>query len=403
MSYNSYSCLRDNYYFLKKMAVSLNCMSKFISYDGTNIIMIRQPDSALLFRFYDGNQYGIGFFDDPYKSSLEDVSKTALGYKLISVNKNNIILVKGKDHLYLADYDMYNVKNVQSTEGDKYKMGNPTINWNKKLNPYKSDDEIYMQINFINDNFISAISSNSSSHVNNYILNLKTNEWINVKDIRELDKTTKVNYMDSRMMFYLDCEKSEDNFTVVIINGDIIEKTVFTIKNMTNLACSRQAKMLSNFDKDKKELNVLSFEKFFNNNLDWEVHKIEFLDDKEFYITHNISTNAFIVATSKNIYVKLIGIDEWYPVLVDSSDTYIINDLEGNLYDTSSSIWTGIHVNNDKVVCSDLIGNTYFMKYTENGIVLKNTELNKMFEHEIFNQLFENAIFDDKYKITCIN
>jgi hypothetical protein len=403
MSYSTYRYLIDNYYFLKKMAVSLNCMSKFISYDGTNIIMIRQPDSALLFRFYDGNRYGIGFFGDPYKSSLEDVSKTALGYKLISVNKNNIILVKGKDHLYLADYDMYNVKNIQSTEGDKYKMGNPTINWNKKVNPYKSDDEQYMQINFINDNFISAISSNSSSHVNNYILNLKTNEWINVKDIRELDKTTKVNYMDSRMMFYLDCEKSEDNFTVVIINGDIIEKTVFTIKNMTNLACSRQAKMLSNFDKAKKELNVLSFEKFFNNNLDWETHKIEFLDEKEFYITHNISTNAFIVATSKNIYVKLIGIDEWYPVLVDTSDTYIINDLEGNLYDTSSSIWTGIHVNNDKVVCSDLIGNTYFMKYTENGIVLKNTELNKMFEHEIFNQLFENAIFDDKYKITCIN
>ena len=383
--------------------MSLSCMSKFISYNGTNIVMIRQPDSALLFRFYDGNRYGIGFFCDPYKNSLEDVSKTALGYKLISVNKNNIILVKGKDHLYLADYDMYNVKNVQSTESENYKMGNPTINWNKKVNPYKSDDEEYLQINFINDNFISAISSNSSSHVNNYILNLKTNEWLNVKDIRELDKTTKVNYMDSRMMFYLNCENSEDNFTVVIINGDIIEKTVFTIKNMTNLACSRQAKMLSNFDKAKKELNVLSFEKFFNNNLDWETHKIEFLDEKEFYITHNISTNAFIVATSKNIYVKLIGIDEWYPVLVDSSDTYIINDSEGNLYDASSSIWTGIHVYDDKVVCNDLIGNTYFMKYTENGIVLKNTELNKMFEHDSFNQLFKNALFDDKYKITYIN
>ena len=383
------------------MAVSLNCMSIFISYDGTNIVMIRQPDSALLFRFYDGCRTAIGFFNDPYKNSLKDVSKTALGFKLISVNKNNIILVKDKDNLYIADYDIYNVKNLQQI-GDKFKIGNPTINWNKKVNPYKSDDENYQIIKFINDNFITAISS-----VNKYILNLKTNEWINVKDIIELYNTTTINYIDNhRIIFYLDYKKSEDNLTAVIINEDIIGKKVFTIKNMSNLASSRQAKMLSIFDKDKKELNILSYEKLFNNNLDWEIHQIEFLDKKEFYITHNISTNAFIVATSKNIYVKLIGIDEWYSVLLDTSDssdsseTYIINDLEGNLYDTSSSIWTGIHVYDDKVVCSDLIGNTYFIKFTENGIVLKNTELNKMFEHDSFNQLFKNVIFDDKYKIT---
>lgn len=156
--------------------------------------------------------------------------------------------------------------------------------------------------------------------------------------------------------------------------------------------------MFSKFNQDANILQILPIEKLIMNYLDWDINPIQFTDEKEFYVTHNITENAFIVASNKNIYIKLIGTDDQNKAIFDSKDTYNIF-VEDTLYDTTNVIWSKILVH--EVVFVSLFGYTYYLKYTDNGAIIIKTQLPAIYgSDEIFNKIFATEKFNDKYTIT---
>ena len=367
----------------------------FASYDGNNIVVTR-IDGSLYITFRNGHRFGVGYLYDPYKNSMEDHRKSSMGFKYVAVNKNNIILSKDYDDLYLATFDMFDIKNVTQFD-ETYKQGNPKINWERKINPLKMEDERYVGIGFFNDEYIHTITQTKSNTIVEYLYNLKTNVWIN---LHEINDTETFNFVGNPVLFFLDYSKTDNNLTTFCPNSGKIEKKTMSIKDITNIACSRQTRMLSKFSENANLLHILPYEKLFVNDLEWEIHPIEFTDEKEFYITHNISENAYIVATNKNIYIKLIGTDDWIKAIFDSKDTYniFVGDI---LYDTTNIIWSKILIHEDKVVLVSLFGYTYYLKYTDNGAIIIKTQLPAIYaSDEIFNKIFALAKFNDKYTIT---
>lgn len=367
----------------------------FVSYDGISLVICR-IDGSLCFTFRNKSRFGLGYFNDPYKNSINDNRESSMGLKYIAVNKNNILLSKDYDHIYISTFNFDKLKNIEQVDNN-FKKGNPSIEWECKINPLKLENERYCGIGFLNDENIFAIATTKLDTINIYICNLKTNEWININEIND---TETFNFIDNNMLFFLIFSKTTDNLITICYNNDKLEKKTFTLNDIKNIACSRQTKMLSKFNQDTKILYLLPYEKLFVGNLEWEMHPIKFIDDKEFYITHNITDNAYIIASNKNIYIKLIGLDEWYKAIFESKDVYKIF-IEDTLYDTTNVIWSKILVHEDKVVLVSLNGCTYYLKYTENGAILKKSLLPQIYGNDkIFNTIFASAKFNDKYTIT---
>ena len=378
--------------------ISFTTNKMFTSYDGNNIV-VTLADGSLYIRFHNGNRYGIGYLNDPYKNSMHDKRESSMGFKYVAVNKNNIALAKSTDHLYIATFDMINLKNIEQVD-DNLKKGNPSINWECKVNPYKKDNEMYKTIIFIDDNNISLISEYETESnlydYNIYIYNLKTDCWKKMNDIEDTDT---FNFIGNPMLFFLDNRELTNNFTAFCIDNDKIGKKTLTLEDITNIACSRQTKMLSKFNSTTNVLQILPYQNLFVGNIEWEEHLIKFSDDKEFYTTHNISENAYIVATNKNVYIKLIGTDEWIKAIFDSKDVYTIY-VDDEEYDKSNIIWSNILVHEDKVVLVSLVGNTYYLKYTEDFVMIINTQLPPIYcNDKIFNIMFDKIKFYNKYKI----
>ena len=436
----------------------INVGRKFISYDGNHLITARL-DGSIFIQFNDGTRYGCGYFHDPYKNSLEDVRPTSIGFKTIAVKKDTLILTKNTGHLYLGKFNLYDIKNIEKID-DTFNIGNPTITWICKENPYKTEIETYRNIGFIDNDNIMIVSEVHNSDAKIYIFNQKTDTWIVINDMSDTDI---FNWVDNPMMYFLfygntptglldstpsiesntldilgstpsieshtldilgsklDLErntptvllasaKSDKNLIIITIDNNQIQKKTFNFPDITNLACSRQTKKLSKFNNTTKTLDVMLYKDFFENNIIWESHTITFIDDKEIYTDHNMTNNAYILTTNKNIYVKLFTSDDWKTINFTSKDTYIINNSDDTFYDSSSTFWNNILVDNNSIVITSLCGETYYMKILENetgfetGFKFSQSQLPMIFGNdELFNIIFQNLYFTDrinkKYKI----
>ena len=383
----------------------INLGRTFISYDGKNLLITR-IDGLLFIEFNDGTRYGVGYLNDPLKYD----DKTSIGIKTVAINKNTIILTKSYEHLYIGKFDMYDITNIEKVD-DTFSKGNPFLVWQCKKNPYKIDTEIYTTIGFIDENNIFVLSKIIdtttvkiyTTTVKIYIFNIQTDTW-NI--INDMEDTTTFNWIDNRMMFFLHIDKTKSliNLITIAINNDQIQKKTINVPDMTTLACSRQTKKLSIFDDTAKTLNVMLYKDLFENNIIWEKHPITFLDKKEFYTDHNMTNDAYILTTNKNIYVKLIGIDDWKIINFTSTDTYIINNIDDTFYDTTSTFWNNILVEDNSIIITSLCGNTYYMKIKDDEFNLTRSQLPMIcYNDEMFNHIVQNAIFinpfDKEYRI----
>jgi hypothetical protein len=374
----------------------------FTSYDGQNLLISR-VDGSLFLQFNDGSRCGISYIVDPYTKSLEDVDRTQIQFKNVAIKKNKIILTKNNDHLYIGKFNMHDITNIEKVD-DTFIKGNASVEWECKENPYKSDTETYKRIIFIDENNIFAASQlidktdeTNKIDIKIYTFNIQTDTWNVINDMKDTDT---FNWIDNPMMFFLfndDNTSFSGNLITIAIENEQIQKKTMNV-DFTNLACSRQTKKFSKFDDITKTLNVMSYKDLFENNIIWENHPITFLDEMEFYTNHNMTNDAYILTTNKNIYVKLIGTDDWKIINFTSTDTYIINNIDDTFYDTTSTFWNNIFVENNSIVITSLCGNTYYMKIKEDGFNFTQTQLPMIFgTDKIFNIIFQNAIFIDKF------
>ena len=393
------------------MSIDINITSRFTSFDGNHIVATR-IDGSLFMQFDDGKRYGMGYFADPYKSSPDDITPSSMGFKSVAVEGNTIIMAKNYDDMHIGTFDVYSMDNIQKVD-DTFNLGSSSIDWHLCKNPYKKPLEHYQCIGFINKDFVYAISVDKSQTIpilSKYIYNIKTNEWKNTFVDSE------DNWVDKDKIFVIDYTKDTDNVTIIFIDNvdgvDIIKQKIITIKDIKNIGCSRDAKVFSKFDAKTNSIKVISYKQIYENNFDYKSYPIIFEDEKEFYTHHNISTNAFIVTTNKNIYVKLFEDDidaKWRPILYVGVDTYIINDMNDEFIDTTSTFWNSIKVSGSSCLITTLIGDIFVLSnITNESFNFKRTRLPTIFcDSDMFNSTFGKSTFVDRftnsYKIQYFN
>lgn len=392
------------------MSVDINTTSRFVSFDENHIIATR-VDGSLFMQFNDGKRYGIGYFNDPYKNSPDDVRPSSMGFKSVAVEGNTIILVKDRDDMYVGNFDLYSMDNIEVD--DTFSLGKSSIDWYLSQNPHKKSEEYYQCIGFINKDYVFAISddiSQSTSQIVNYIYNIKINQWSNTFVDSE------DNWVDKDKIFILDRSIDVNNVTIIFIDNvdgvDIIKHKIITVKDIKNIGCSRDAKVFSKFDAKTNSIKVISYQQIYENNFDYKSYPIVFEDEKEFYTHHNITTNAFILTTNKNIYIKLFedNIDaKWRRILYTGVDTYIINDGNDEFIDTTSTFWNSIKVSGSSCLITTLVGEIFVLsRITKESFNFKRARLPTIFcDSYIFNIVFDKCIFEDKfnnkYKIQFFN
>lgn len=64
--------------------ISFTTNKMFTSYDGNNIV-VTLADGSLYIRFHNGNRYGIGYFADPYKNSMDDKRESSMGFTPLKI------------------------------------------------------------------------------------------------------------------------------------------------------------------------------------------------------------------------------------------------------------------------------------------------------------------------------
>jgi hypothetical protein len=380
------------------MIVNMRASTQLCSFDGSHIVSTRL-DGSLFMQFNDGKRYGMAYFSDPYKKNMEDISKNAIGIKLVVVNKNHIVMVKNYDNMYLGIFDLYKMNNVTKVD-DIQSIGHPELNWECKINPFKKQNEMYLCIIFLNDDYILFLSQCDETEFNEYIYNIKTDKWININLIEQSND----NWIEQEKVFIVDRSKNENNFHIIFLHENIIKKKYINVPDIKNIGVSSPGKMLSKFDNITNTLSVISYQKIYDLNLDYTSYPIKFMDDKEFYTDHNITEKAFIVTTNKNIYIKFIEDDlnaDW--VIVDTEsfpkDTYIINDEKDEFIDTCSIFWNGIIVNKYTCVLTTLAGDTYILyNIKKDKFKITKSQLPQIFcGEEYFNITFGKEIFGDKF------
>lgn len=384
------------------MSINIDINSRFASFDGNHIIATR-IDGSLFIKFNDGKRYGMGYFADPYKNSQDDVRPSSMGFKSVAVEGNTIILVKDSDDMYVGNFDLYSIKNIKKVD-DTFSLGNPSIDWKCAVNPYKKPEDYYVSIGFVNKDYVYAIAANRTQSVQqnvNYIYNIKTNEWINTFVDSE------DNWVDKYKVFVLDSLTDVNNVTIIFVDNidgvDIIKQKIISIKDIKNIGCSRDAKVFSKFDNKANSLQVLSFQQIYENNFDYKSYPIVFEDEKEFYTNHNITTNAFILTTNKNIYVKQFEDDidtKWRRILCKGIDTYIINDENDEFIDTTSTFWNSIKVSGSSCIITTLIGEIFILsEISKESFKFTKTLLPAFFgKSDMFNIIFEKSVFVDRFK-----
>ena len=380
------------------MVVDITASTSFCSFDGNHIVSTRL-DGSLFMQFNDGKRYGMGYFGDPYKKNPEDISQKAVGFKRATVNKNHIIMTKEYDDMYLGTFDLYKM-NIVEKVNETYSLGHPELNWECKINPFKKQNEKYICILFLNDDYVFFVTCINNTELKDYIFNIKTNEWIDINTIEESDD----NWVDSEKVFRINHSIDTKNVLIVFLNDGQIKKKFITITDIKNIGVSRSAKLFSKFDNVSKKLNVISYQQIFENNFDYTSYPIKFKDEKEFYTSHNITEKAFIMTTNKNIYVKFIeDVKEmdWNIVKLEnpSSDTYIINNEADEFIDSTSIFWNGIIVKDNTCILTTLAGDTYILyNIKKDNIQITQTQLPKIFVNdELFNITFEKSSFIDKF------
>lgn len=393
------------------MPVDITTTYRFASFDGKHIVTTR-IDGSLFMQFDDGKRYGIGYFSDPYKSSPDDISQTSVGLKSVTVEGNTMIMVKNYDDMYIGKFDLYSMDNIRKVD-EKYSLASPSIEWYLSPNPYKKSLEYYVSIGFINKDYVYAASTDDTQttpSVFKYIRNMKTNEWFNTF----VDSDD--NWVDKDKVFILEHLKDENNVTIIFIDNvdgvDIIKQKIISIKDINNMSCSRDAKVFSKFDNKTNSVKVISYQQIYENNFNYKSYPIVFGDEKEFYTHHNITTNAIIITTNKNIYVKLFEDDidaEWRPILYTCVDTYIINNENDEFIDTTSTFWNSIRVYGTYCLITTLVGDIFILSnITKESFNFRRTGLPTVFgDSDTFNIVFGESIFMDrftnKYKIQYIN
>lgn len=379
------------------MTMDICVTSSFCSFDGNNIVSTRL-DGSLFIQFNNGHRYGVGYFGDPYKNNPEDVSDNAMGFKRVAVNKNYIVMIKDYDNMHLGKFDLYKMDNVTKVD-DIHSIGNPEVIWDCKINPFKKEKEYYQTPLFLNDDnifFLSVFESN----LNQYIFNIKTNEWIDIKLIQESDD----NWIESEKVFVMDRSKDVDNILIIFLNDNIIKKKYISVPDIKNMGVSRSGKMFSKFDKPSKTLQLISYQQIYDSDFQYKSYHIKFIDDKEFYTAHNIlSNNTLILTTNKNIYVKFVDNEDtdWICVQMETpKDTYIINNENDDFVDTIPIFWNGIIVKDNTCVITTLAGDTYILyNIKKDNTKITKTQLPKIFcSEKCFNITFGKEIFEDRFK-----
>lgn len=385
------------------MSVDISASTAFCSFDGNHIVSTRL-DGSLFIQFNDDKRHGVGYFSDPYKKNPKDISSEAIGFKSVAVNKNHIILTKGYDDMYLGTFELY--KDIDEKVDEPVSLNDPELNWVCKINPFKKQNEIYIRIIFLNDEYVFFITGIDNTEFKDYLFNIKTNEWIDITAIKESDD----NWVNCEKMFYINCSIDTNNVLIIFLNDGQIKKKFITIKDVKNLGVSRGTKLFSKFDNVNNKLNVIGYQQIYDNNFDYTNYPIKFIDEKEFYTSHNITEKAFIVTTNKNIYVKFFEDDkemDWHNVELEnsSSDTYIINNEADEFIDSTSIFWNGIIVKDNTCILTTLSGDTYILyNIIKNNIQITKSQLPKIFSNdELFNFTFGKYSFIDrfnnKYKI----
>jgi hypothetical protein len=218
------------------------------------------------------------------------------------------------------------------------------------------------------------------------------------------------NWIDSEKVFTINRSNDLNNLLIIFLNDGKIKKKLITITDIKNIGVLRSAKLFSKFDNVNKKLNVIGYQQIFDNNFDYTSYPIKFIDEKEFYTSHNITEKAFIITTNKNIYVKFFEDDKemnWRIVQLEnpSSDTYIINNEHDEFIDTCPIFWNGIIVKHNTCLITTLVGDTYILYYNKKkDIKITKTQLPKIFGNDkLFNITFTKSNFidkfDNKYKI----
>jgi hypothetical protein len=289
-------------------------------------------------------------------------------------------------------------------------LGHPKVNWECKINPFKKQNEQYVCNLFLNDDYIFFASRfEDDKTIGNYLFDIRKDEWIDINLIEFNDSNdSNDNWVDKEKVFVLNFSVDVNNVLVIFLCDDIIKKKYITIPNVKNIGVSRAGKMFSKFDNITKSLDVISYQKLFDNDLTFISYPIKFKDDTEFYTAHNITEKAYVITSNKNIYVKFFEDaaevpfdEEWDCIELKSppSDTYIINDVSDNFIDTCSILWNGIIVSKNTCLLTTLAGDTYIMyNIKKDNIKITKSQLPNIFiNEECFNYAIGKSIFYDKF------
>lgn len=388
---------------------SFNIAANKISFDGKNIIS-SLISGDLMYKFYfdlgDSYQHRIGVIN--YTPDLLDSSK--FGFNLVAIDNNKVIVSANNysSDLLICELDtgISNIKNTQKID-DKYSMVNPTFDFTKKHNPYKSTTEQYIFIGFINEDFVYGITFHKinimDENVNIYIYQISTDVWLDYTLINNTDTFIQSN----SMIFYNKYDKDIDNLTVYsIVDNEIYVKTLTFQSN--NFSVSREAKQFGYY-KDNI-FYTQSYTDLFEENNKYVEHIIP-LCEKEIITTAEITKSKYIIGTTKNIFIKNIEEtdDKWNTVgyefpynflISESTDSCIESTTE---YDIANKIWVKILSKEDKVIIVALDGKSYYLTKNNDKYELQDTQLYSLFVNDCFlNHCLENIKFCNKYHVKVL-
>lgn len=388
---------------------TFNIYRNLVSFDGNNIFT-GCVTGDLFVQFINNKHYGLSWTPSPYKDTQTDIRKENFGLTHVAIENDKLAYIHKSKELWILKNNKYDsIENVEQLD-ETFKKGSiPCDEWVNYTNPAMTDDEKYVILNFINDNWILLNTMLSDKTCKTYVFDIESQIFY---DVTEQADTDEFNY-ENRIMFVFNLEKTELNVKAITINKtdtkDEIQIKQFTFKNIKNICGSKSSKQFMIY-KDNS-LSSIPYSKLFTSSDgsdgsdDWTNLNIKFQDDKEFVTSIGASETFYIVVTYKNVYVKKIdGTGDWVVIPYYSESSFDIKTLDDNFYDVVNAFWVNVICVGDKIVLTSLDGKVYILmlavKSLDNfGVILQTVLPQIMIDDCYTNKIIKQCTFLNKYKV----
>lgn len=385
---------------------TFNMYKNLVSFDGNNIFT-GCVTGDLFTQFMNDKNFGVSWIPSPYKNTQTDIREENFGLTHVAIENDKLAYIHKSKELWISKNHNHNsIENVEQLD-ETFKKGTSLFDeWANYTNPLMSDDEKYVILNFINDNWILLNTMLTDEIHKTYLFDIESQIFY---DVTEESETDEFNY-ENRIIFVFDSEKTDLNVKAFTINETETENKIqikkFTFKNIKKICGLKSAKQFMIYRDN--QISSISYEKLFANSYDsddWINLNIKFDDDKEFVTSIGISKTFYIVVTYKNIYVKRIdGTSDWVVIPYYSESSYDIRTLDDNFYDVQNVFWTNVTCVNNKIILTSLDGKVYFLILSDNsldisGVILQTFLPQIMINDSYTNKTLKQSTFLNKYKV----